>query len=99
MKWIPPHNDKSTVSLIIILKSVLCVSLIQGERLKKLNITVGNTGTENECGYFGRTAGTSDQILIPCAKGAVGRYVMATIYSNPGMVDILNICEIQVFVK
>lgn len=42
----------------MILKSVLCGSLIQGERLKKLNITVGNTGTENECGYFGRTAGT-----------------------------------------
>lgn len=72
---------------------------IKGERLNNLLITVGNTGTENVCGYFGKAASTADQILIYCEDGTVGRYVMATIFSNPGKLDILNICEFQVFVK
>lgn len=70
-----------------------------GQRLNKLLISVGNTETENECGYFGRTANAADQILIYCANGAVGRCIVATINSDPGTVDILNIYEIQVFVK
>lgn len=74
---------------------------IKGERLNNLLITVGtcNTGTENVCGYFEKAASTADQILIYCKDGTVGRYVMATIFSNPGKLDILNICEFQVFVK
>lgn len=72
---------------------------IKGERLNNLLITVGNTGTEHVCGFFGKAASTADQILIYCEDGTVGRYVMATIFSNPGKLDILNICEFQVFVK
>lgn len=84
----------STVSLIIILKKqfVYCFFfyISDGQRLKKLLISVGNTGTENECGYFGKTANAADQILIYCANGAVGRCIVATINSNPGTVDILR---------
>lgn len=96
------NNDYNTLSLIMILKKRSCSLIfffIKGERLNNLLITVGNTGTENVCGYFGKTASTADQILIYCEDGTVGRYVMATIFSNPGKLDILNICEFQVFVK
>lgn len=96
------YNDYNTLSLIMILKKrglVVWFFFIKGERLNNLLITVGNTGTENFCGYFGKTASTADQILIYCEDGTVGRYVMATISSNQGKLDMLNICEFQVFVK
>lgn len=96
------YNDYNTLSLIMILKKGSCSLIfffIKGERLNNLLITVGNTGTENVCGYFGKVASTADQILLYCEDGTVGSYVMATIFSNPGKLDILNICEFQVFVK
>ena len=70
-----------------------------GRRLHDLQINTGISGTENTCGFYEGPAVTGERIVVYCTSGARGSYILITILSRPEEMDVLNICELQVFVN
>uniref|UniRef100_K1PLX8 Fucolectin n=1 Tax=Magallana gigas TaxID=29159 RepID=K1PLX8_MAGGI len=70
-----------------------------GFRLHDVQVNVGNHEPENSCGFYKGPAVVGDRIVVYCASGAVGRYVLIKILSLPEQRDILTVCEVQVFTE
>lgn len=75
-----------------------CYIFHNGERLQYVQVNIINNGMEASCGFYKGPANLGDRISVYCASGAVGRYVLVTILSQPGIVEYLTVCEVQVFV-
>nr|XP_034331619.1 fucolectin-like [Crassostrea gigas] len=67
-----------------------------GFRLHDLQVNVGDNEQENSCGFFKGPASEGDQIVVYCASGSLGTYVLLKILSQPGEMDIFHVCEVQV---
>ncbi|XP_062579207.1 uncharacterized protein LOC134241141, partial [Saccostrea cucullata] len=69
-----------------------------GDRLHDLSINVVENGKENGCGYFTGPGVTGGRLLLFCTSGSRGSRVRFVIHNRAGQTDILNVCEIQIFV-
>lgn len=70
-----------------------------GTRLHDVQVNIINNENEASCGFYKGPAQVRDVIVVYCASGTVGRYVLMKILSQPGVTDIINVCEVQVFVS
>nr|XP_034332174.1 fucolectin-like [Crassostrea gigas] len=69
-----------------------------GDRLHDVQVNIINNGTEASCGFYKGPADIGDQISVYCVSSAAGRYVLMKILSQPGIVEYLTVCEVQIFV-
>lgn len=69
---------------------------LTGYRLHDLQVNVGDNEQENSCGFFKGPASEGDQIVVYCASGSLGTYVLLKILSQPGKIDFFHVCEVQV---
>ncbi|XP_052708262.1 fucolectin-like [Crassostrea angulata] len=70
-----------------------------GNRLHDVQVNVINNESQASCGFYKGPAQVRDVIAVYCASGAVGRYVVMKVLSQPGEADYINVCEVQVFVN
>lgn len=71
-----------------------------GFGLVNLNVTYSNNGVTDICGFYpGHLSHDGDQVTFYCPPEAHATTVKLQILSNPGQINFLYLCEIEIYRK
>jgi hypothetical protein len=65
--------------------------------LHDVQVYVIDQGRNYPCGFYPGPADNGDRIVIPCRNGAFGSSVKIHIVSKEGQLDVIHVCEVEVY--